>query len=116
MGFVIHFFIIFGTNLLTGGPAQISVFLPISEFRRKRISNGVQTERNLRERDFRNKHDLEDLDPTSRKQPGEHEAGGALTPLGAPSTLMGPTLLHRRTSSSYIYLHTPKRSDTEPKP
>ena len=26
MGFVIHFYIIFGTNLLTGGPAQIAVF------------------------------------------------------------------------------------------
>ena len=26
MGFIIHFCIIFGTNLLTGGPAQIAVF------------------------------------------------------------------------------------------
>ena len=41
---------------------------------------------------------------------------GAPTPLGAPSTLVGPWLLHRRTSSSYIYLRTPKLSDTEPKP
>ena len=54
-------------------------FLPISEFRRKRISNGVQTERNLRERDFRNEHDPEDLDPTSRHQPGGHKVGGAPT-------------------------------------
>ena len=29
---------------------------------------------------------------------------------------MGPLLLHRRTPSSYIYLRTPKRPDTEPKP
>ena len=64
MGFIIHFYIIFGTNLLTGGPAQNCCFLPISEFRRKRISNGVQTELNLRERDFWNEHDLGDLDPT----------------------------------------------------
>ena len=27
MGFIIHFYIIFGTSLLTGGPAQIAVFL-----------------------------------------------------------------------------------------
>ena len=54
MGFILHFYIIFGTNLLTGGPAQIAVFLPILGFRRKGISNGVQTERNLRERDFVN--------------------------------------------------------------
>ena len=57
MGFTIHFYIIFGTNLLTGGPAQNYCFLPISEFRRKRISNGVQTEGNLRERDFWNEQD-----------------------------------------------------------
>ena len=34
--------------------------------------------------------------------------GGVPIPLGAPSTLVGPMLLHRRTSSSYIYLRTPK--------
>ena len=64
LGFIIHFYIIFGTNLLTRGTAQNCCFLPISEFRRKRISNGVQTELNLRERDFWNEHDLGDLDPT----------------------------------------------------
>ena len=115
LGFIFHFYIIFGTNLLTGGPAQNCCFLPISVFRRKGISNGVQTEWNLRERDFRNKHDPEDLDPTSRLQPGSHEVGGVPTPLGAPSTLVGPLWLPWRTSSSYIYLRTPKRSGTEPK-
>ena len=40
--------------------------------------------------------------------------GGA--PPRACPYLMGPLLLHRRTSSSYIYPRTPKRSDTEPKP
>ena len=39
-GFILHFYIIFGTNLLTQGLVQIVVFLPISVFRRKRISNG----------------------------------------------------------------------------
>ena len=116
MGFIIHFYIIFGTNLLTGGPAQNCCFLPISEFRRKRISNGVQTEWNLQERDFRNERDPEDLDPTSRHQPGGHEVGGAPTPLGMPSSLVGPLLLHQRTPSFYIYLRTPKLPDTEPKP
>ena len=84
LGFIIHFYIIFGTNLLTGGPAQnCCFFLPISEFRRKRISNRVQTEWNLRERDFWNECDPEDLDPTSRKQPRRHEVGGVPTPLRA---------------------------------
>ena len=44
MGFILHIYIIFWTNLLIGGPAHIAVFLPISVFRRKGISNGVQTE------------------------------------------------------------------------
>ena len=52
LGFIFHFYIIFGTNLLTRGPAQNCYFLPISVFRRNRISNGVQTELNLRKRDF----------------------------------------------------------------
>ena len=44
MGFTLHFYTIFGTNLLTVGPPCIAVFLPISVFRRKGISNGVQME------------------------------------------------------------------------
>ena len=47
MGFILHIYIIFGTNLLTRGPAHIAVFLPISVFRRKGISNGVQTDENF---------------------------------------------------------------------
>ena len=73
MGFTLHFYIIFGTNLLTGGLARIVVFLPILVFRRKGISNGVQTEWNLRERDFWNKHDPEDLEWKSRNNRGSHE-------------------------------------------
>ena len=44
MGFNLPSYIIFGTNLLTKGPVQIAVFLPISVFRRKGISNGIQTD------------------------------------------------------------------------
>ena len=35
MGFILHFYIIFGTNLLTAGPARIAIFLPISVFKEK---------------------------------------------------------------------------------
>ena len=45
MGFNIPFYIIFGTNLLTEGPVQFVVFLPISVFRRKGISNGTKPSR-----------------------------------------------------------------------
>ena len=73
LGFTLHFYIIFGTNLLTGGPARIAVFLPISVYQRKGISNGVQTEWNLRERDFWNKSDPESLECKSRSFQGPHE-------------------------------------------
>ena len=42
MGFNLPFYIIFGTNLLTKGPVQIVVFLPIKVFRKKGISNGMK--------------------------------------------------------------------------
>ena len=37
--------------------------------------------------------------------------GGA--PLGRAPCLVGPSVLHRRTPSSYIYICTPKRSKQE---
>ena len=42
MGFTLHFYINFGTNLLTGGPTRIAIFLPISVYRRK----GIESKRN----------------------------------------------------------------------
>ena len=52
LGFIFHFYIVFGTNLLTGGPAQICCFMPISVFWRKGISNEVEKERNQLEKLF----------------------------------------------------------------
>ena len=45
MGFIIHFYIIFGTSLLTGGPAQIAVFAYFSISKEKDIKwspNGMK--------------------------------------------------------------------------
>ena len=89
MGFILHIYIIFGTNLLTGGPARIAVFLPISVFRRKGISNGVQTEWNLRERYLWNKFDPESLECKSRKLRGPHEIGGR-PPVGCAPVSWAP--------------------------
>ena len=116
LGFIIHCYIIFGTNLLTGGPAQNCCFLPVLGFRRKGISNGVQTEWNLRGRDFLNKQDPRDLYPTSRHKRGGHEVGErayhpprrALHPRGPPVAPLMYFFL--------LYIPTyPQRSDMEPK-
>ena len=32
MGFILHIYIIFGTNLLTGGPARIAVFFCLFQY------------------------------------------------------------------------------------
>ena len=110
MGFILHIYIIFGTNLLTGGPARIAVFLPILVFRRKGIASGVQTEWNLQGRDFWNERDPEDLECKSRSSRGGHERVGRPPPIGRAPCLVGPSGGHRRTSSSYISLRTPKTS------
>ena len=116
MVFILHFYIIFGTNLLTQGPVQIAVFLPISVFHRKGISNGIQTEWNLRERDFWNKRDPEDLEWMSRNNQGGHEAGRRTCPPRHAPTLVGPSQPHQPTSSSSICPYTPKTSRSTTKP
>ena len=116
MGFIIHFYIIFWTNLLTGGPAQIAVFCLFQCFTEKEY----QTESKWNETFGNVIFGTNVIQRTwSGRQATDEEAtrqGGAPTPLGAPSTLVGPSWLHRPTSSSYIYLRTPKPSDTEQKP
>ena len=114
MGFTKHFYIIFGTNLLIEGHVQIAIFLPISVFRRKGISNRIQTEWNLRESYFWNKRDPEDLEWTSRNQRGGHEARRHACPLGAPPPSWAP-----RSSTDLllppIYVHIPRKHSGAPR-
>ena len=113
MGFILHFYTIFWTNLLTGGPAQVVVFLPILVFR-KGISNGIQTEWNLWESYFWNKRDPGDLEWTSRKQQGGHEAGRRAQGVGAPPPSWAP-----RNSTDVIlppiYTHIPRKHPGAPR-
>ena len=90
MGFIIHFYIIFGTNLLTGGPAQIVVFCLFQCFEGK----GYQTE-SKRNKTLGNViFGTNVIQRTwSGRQATNEEAtrqGGAPTPLGAPSTIVAP--------------------------
>ena len=116
MGYVIHLYITFGTNLLTGGPNQNCCFFCLfqyfeekeyqTESKRNETFGNVIFGTNVIQRTW-----------TLRQESNQEGTryGGAPTPLGAPSTLMGPTLLHRRTSSSYIYLRTPKPTEASTK-
>ena len=110
MGFILHFYISFGTNLLTGGLAQIVVFCLFQWFEGKEY----QTESKRNETFRRVIFGTNVIQRTwSGRQAINEEAtrqGGVPTPLGVPSTLVGPSWLRRPTSSSYIYLCTPKPS------
>ena len=88
MGFILHIYMVFGTNLLTGGPTRIAVFFPFSVFRRKGISDGVQTEWNLRQRDFLEEYDPGDLESTSEDPREGHEIGARPIGVGVPYPLV----------------------------
>ena len=109
MGFIMHFYITFGTNLLTGGPAQNCRFCLFQCFE----ETEYQTE-SKRNKIFGNViFSLNVIQETWTLLQGTKEA---ITRVGgAPPTSWAPLLLHRHTPSSYIYLRTPDRSQTDPK-
>ena len=109
MGFILHIIIIFGTNLLTGGPTRIAVFFCLFQYFKEKEYQMESKVWNLRGRYFWNKSDPESLECKSRSSRGIHEIGGR-PPVGRAPCLVGPSGGHRCTSSSYISLHTPKTS------
>ena len=102
LGFIFHFYIIFGTNLLTGSPTQNCCFLPVLGFWRKGISNGVQRNETFRNVIFSTNKMRETWPYVKKGNRRPRGRGARPPPPGAPSTLVGPLLLHRRTPSSYI--------------
>ena len=88
MAFILHFYIIFGTNLLTQGPVQIVVFFSYFSISQKRnIKRNETVGRVIFGANM--------IQGTwSGRQERSKEAtrqGGAPAPLGAPPTLMGPS-------------------------
>ena len=104
MGFILHIYIIFGPNLLTGGPTNIAVLLPVSVFQRKGISNGVQTEWNLQQHYFWEEYHPGDLEFTTEDPRGGQEIGGVPPLLGTPLS-RGP-LEHLLTDFFRLYKPT----------
>ena len=111
MGFIIHFYINFGTNLLTQSQVPVYVLLSIRVLKKRKIKRSP-IDLKLHGTHFWKERSLEDLECTSGDLRGGHEAGGAPTPLGAPSTLVSPSWPPRRTSSAYISLYTLKTSES----
>ena len=77
MGFTLYFYIIFGTNLLTGGPTQNCCFCLFQCFKEKEYqTESKRNEINWRSYFWKETH-LMDLDPTSGEKGGAHEGGDA---------------------------------------
>ena len=111
MGFILYFYIIFGTNLLTQGPVQIVVFLPISVFNTEKE---YQTESKCNETFgsviFGTNVIRRTWSASQEAAKAATRVEGAPTPTGRAPYLVGPSGGHRPTSSSYIYLCTLKTS------
>ena len=92
-GFIVHFYITFGTNLLTQSPVPVSVFSLFQCFAEKEY----QTESKRNETFGRVIFRTEAIQKTWSVRKGSNEEGtrqgGAPTPLGVPSTLVRPSWL-----------------------
>ena len=90
MGFIMHFYITLGTNLLTQSPVPVSVFPLFQCFEERNIKRSRNGMKPSREVIFWKESNPGDLESTSRKQRGRHEAGGRTLhpcgPLVAPLT------------------------------
>ena len=89
MGFIIHFYIIFGTNLLTQSPSQF-LFLPCFRVSKKRKIKRSPIDLKLHETHFWKERSPEDLECMPGDLRGGHEAGGAPTPAGHALHPRGP--------------------------
>ena len=109
MGLFLQFYIIFGTNLLTGGLTQIDVFCLFHCF----VQKEYQTE-SKRNETFGSV--IFGKNVIQRTWSGRQATNEEAMRQGRASTLVGPSWLHRPTSSSYIYLRTLKTSRSTTKP
>ena len=76
MGFILHIYIIFGTNLLTEGPTRIVVFCLFQYFEEKEYQTESKRNETFGSVIFWNKSDPKSLECKSRKLRGPHEIGG----------------------------------------
>ena len=115
MGFIIHFYIIFGTNLLTGDPAQIAVFCLFQCFAKKEYQMDCKQNDTFGSVIFGTNVIQGTWSGCQETNEEATKQGARLPPLGAPSTLVAPSWLHRPTSSSYIYIHIPRKHPGAPR-
>src|SRR6187399_623158 len=116
MGFIIQFYIIFGTYLLTQGPVQIAGFFLFQCF----TENEYQSESKRNETFGRVIFGTVSTQKTWSTREGKKEVAtrvqGAPPPPRRAPTLVGSLWLPRCPPSSYIYPRTLKTSRQQRKP
>ena len=110
MGFILHIYIIFGTNLLTGGPAHIAVFCLFQYFEEKEYQTESKRNETFGSVIFGMNVIRRTWSASQEAAEAATRVGGTPTPTRRAPCLVGPSSSHRRTSSSYISLRTPKTS------
>jgi len=108
MGFILHIYIIFETNLLTRPQPVLLFFAYFSISKKRNIKRSPNGKKPwgawFLEWTWSGELGVQVKQQTRRTRDRR-----------ARPCLLGPTSGHRHTSSSYIYLHTPKTSKEQPK-
>ena len=90
MGFILHFYIIFGTNLLTQGPVQIAVFFPIRCFAEKEYQTESKRNETFGSEIFRTNMIQRTWSASQQAAKAATRVEGAPTPLGAAPISWAP--------------------------
>ena len=106
LGFIFHFYITFGTNLLTGGPAQNCCFFTFFSISKKQNIKRSLNRMKPSGSWFSNRTWSRRVGPCSKEQPRWSRGWGARPPPSACPLPRGPLLLHRRTPSP-LYTYVP---------
>ena len=110
MGFTLHFYIIFGTNLLTGGPSRIVVFCLFQCFDEKEYQTESKQDETFGSDLFGKNAIHGTWSEGQETEEAPTRVPGAPPRAGRAPTLVGPSSVHWPTTSSYIYPCTPRTS------
>ena len=110
MRFILHIYIIFGTNLLTGGPTRIAIFCLFQYFEEKEYQTESKRNKTFGSVIFGTNVIQRTWSASQEAAEAATRGKGAPSPTGCAPYLVGPSGGHRHTSSSYISLRTPKTS------
>ena len=116
MGFIKHFYITFGTNLLTQSPVLVPIFPLFQCFEEKEYQTESKWNETFGSVIFGTNVIQRTWSASQEAAEAATRQEGAPTPSRRAPYLVGPLGGHRHTSSSYIYPYTLETSDTEPKP